>query len=785
MVNTRKRIVALCLSAALALCLSACGNQPKQELKPLEMDALPYYEMTFTALDMDGEMEQAIQWGGRLLCLTSQLETVTGEDGFSYEDRFYHLYSAALDGADIRELPIPEPQVETELPIDEVTLQYYICSLCALPDGRAALLMEVVAWYLDLPDGVAWDKVTTMDYWKEKDWNVVAILDGEGRLLETIQLEFPEDFRVQQDFQLDGQGNWYFIGYDQERNALMAILDPDGRLRGTIPIPSWFNGFAPMPSGGMAAVVWTNNGTYKLHTIDADKLTLSGDSIAIPYSNCQVVQGSGDYDLFCNTGVSLMGHRPDSDTWELMLTWINQDLDGNALLGLRADEGGKVFRCISSTGSGDLKVSSLVTLKRSEGGRPQDRKTLTLACNGLQSSVAAQVVTFNQTNPEYRVEIRDYSAYNTGGNVVGGLEQLTVEIIAGKIPDMFCTDEMPVQTYMNRGLLEDLWPYIDADQEIGGRENLVQPLFEAMSSGDALYEIGPTFLLYTAVAPSSLVGEESGWTLEEFHQLRSTLDGDSCLFSPWHYQGVAMNGGMAVIQDQLVDWEKGECYFDTETFTSLLEFAGCFPAEYPENTPEEAELILQGRLPVVDVAVFSVDQFQRYETLYGEPITVLGYPSPEGNGSAFEIRDGLAMSSACRYKEGAWAFMRTILTQQYQTAAQSGIGVFGLPTNRLVLDSLLESAMEPDLVGSQERPKGYAYYPNGEPQMPYYTMTEEQRDFFLRTLEETSGMRYYDPNIWEIVDEEIQAFFAGQMTAQEVGKRIQSRAELYMNEQLG
>ena len=64
-----------------------------------------------------------------------------------------------------------------------------------------------------------------------------------------------------------------------------------------------------------------------------------------------------------------------------------------------------------------------------------------------------------------------------------------------------------------------------------------------------------------------------------------------------------------------------------------------------------------------------------------------------------------------------------------------------------------------------------------------YALSETQRDAFLALLDSAERSASCDQVIALIVREETGAYFAGQRSADEVSRRIQSRVELYMAEQ--
>ena len=62
--------------------------------------------------------------------------------------------------------------------------------------------------------------------------------------------------------------------------------------------------------------------------------------------------------------------------------------------------------------------------------------------------------------------------------------RMTTALTAGKMPDILCLNEnLPVRRMEAKGMLEDLWPYIDADPDLGRDTLMLRPL-EAMRGGE-------------------------------------------------------------------------------------------------------------------------------------------------------------------------------------------------------------------------------------------------------------------------------------------------------------
>ena len=64
-----------------------------------------------------------------------------------------------------------------------------------------------------------------------------------------------------------------------------------------------------------------------------------------------------------------------------------------------------------------------------------------------------------------------------------------------------------------------------------------------------------------------------------------------------------------------------------------------------------------------------------------------------------------------------------------------------------------------------------------------YAIDPEQIDQLRELIASTDKKANYDSDIFEIVSEEAAAFFQGQKTAEDVAKLIQSKANIFVNEQ--
>ena len=110
--------------------------------------------------------------------------------------------------------------------------------------------------------------------------------------------------------------------------------------------------------------------------------------------------------------------------------------------------------------------------------------------------VQEMVVAFNRKNDKYRIEIADYSEYNNDKDGWdAGQTKLRTEILSGNVPDIFCLNGLNYTQLAAKGILEDLYPYMDADKDMK-RSDFFQNVLQAFEVNGKLCCKGmPSFAL--------------------------------------------------------------------------------------------------------------------------------------------------------------------------------------------------------------------------------------------------------------------------------------------------
>ena len=129
-------------------------------------------------------------------------------------------------------------------------------------------------------------------------------------------------------------------------------------------------------------------------------------------------------------------------------------------------------------------------------------------------------------------------------------------------------------------------------------------------------------------------------------------------------------------------------------------------------------------------------------------------------------------------KEGAWEFLRYYLTPEYQET------VYNFPIHK---DTWWEKSKvatqkpswtdENGVVHEEE----HTYWMNGET-IVLEPMSQEEIQYLYDFVCSVNKVNFYDEDIINIIQEEIESFYSGQKGVDEVVDIIQNRVQLYVDE---
>jgi len=533
--------------------------------------------------------------------------------------------------------------------------------------------------------------------------------------------------------------------------------------------------------GKAIASYWGDNGQY------FKELNLENGEFSEEYHipgnsyNYSIYAGYG-YDLLLDGNNALYGYNLGDEELTEIMNYIDSDLDASGIYEITGISDTEFYGNFYSDSE---ERSCYAKFTKVDPKDVKDKKVLILGCAYTDWDVRRQVVKFNKESDEYRIQIKDYSIYNTEEDYTQSYTQLNMDIVSGRVPDiLMLNSSLPVESYLAKGLFEDLYPYIDADPNME-RSDYLESVLETFSTEGKLYQLIPTFTVLTVAGKTSNVGTQNGWTLDELNTFMETKGEGMEIFFDTIRDNV-LSSCMQMSSDQFINWETGECNFDSDGFIKLLEFIKQFPEEYDESRYEDENFWRNyDSIYRDDRALLSItylNNFSAYNRMekgtFGEEITLVGFPADNRKGSALDYNLNFAISSKSANKDGAWQFIKYFLSYDFQK------DYYGFPTNKERYEELKQEAMQKPFYYDENNQK-VEYdetYWIGEVEVTIPPMTAEEIqkvEDFIFSIDQTVN---YDENLLKIIQEEAAGYFSGQKSAKEVAGVIQSRVKIYVNE---
>ncbi len=585
-------------------------------------------------------------------------------------------------------------------------------------------------------------------------------------------------------------------------DGTVAMLNKSGIVRFILDTPGAFvSDLMLFSDGTVGAYMFDSNSSHSYTVRRIDKAAESwGKIYPVPRSE-KFWPGSGETIFNYQSGDGLYCWQEEGEEGILVLNWLDSGLNAADIADFISQGDGNLATLMIGSKTG------LFSLAPTDAAAMPERTILVYASMGdLSSDTRLAILDFNQSNSKYYIAVENYGSPSASEEELAAAQaRLNTEMMAGNAPDILGPGCLNIAQAANQGLLEDLWPYIEQDPDLGREGVMERPLMAEEIDG-GLYHLPNSFSIITAVGAKSIVGDRLGWTAEEMQEALAAMPEGCSIY------GLRNDTKNQMLQQRLfmdlnhyVDWADGNCNFDTKEFQDLLSYCNIFPENPPAGVDiyaikEELEAV-DGRQMLLSVRLESFEQLQQYQAIFGD-FSFVGFPSMDGsNGSRFFISTGPSITSTCRDKEGAWAFLRQVIlpkyadrpegTSYYKTTNYRKNTYF--PINKRDFDWLVQQAMTPcgfrtdEEGGKVEISKRGIKFVGGNAQeefsVSYYALPQKLYDQFAELYDNVSYSWEWNTDILNIVTEAAGAYFAGDKSLDDTAREVQSRVSLYVNEQ--
>ena len=594
--------------------------------------------------------------------------------------------------------------------------------------------------------------------------HVFFIVDTEFNVVDRIDArELPADI-FPDDIMMDISGNIHILSYGND-NWIYYVLDPQGKLLAEYTnVSYWGVEFIPIYDGRIAlyscesvedenvtpVVLWmldlTSGGECILATLSLDKgisyCTLWDDSTLV-YATLQGLYRS---DL-------------SGDNQELLYEWSRHGIQ-------LTSKGVRAIRFTQEKGLSLLYASqsgmNYLCLKQTAGNIDIQEITLVISSSS-RSMYQAYAAEFNRKYPAYAIRlVEDYD-----------MTKLLTELTAGNGPVLIDTSLTGFHQH------SELWePLDDMMAQTQLEDQLIPQVMELGKIDDTLYGIISGWTIKTVVSTSV---DMDDWDYRSFMQY---IEGHPELTSLYNEQTswrfISTFFIHSLEDNYLIDMEDRIPRFDSDDFRQLLRYAGEL-ADEKKAIGSQAEMISalrEGTMLCCELNLYKPEELSLWRAQLGNSMKYIGYPGQ--NGSQHYIcssAEPLAIRNTAseEEKEIARLFLQSVLSYESQSAVSHFRNFFvGMSVRRDVFVEQLEGM--PDVT--------YFVEPLTSKE-PIEIMVDKEMDTkeFLALMEQAVPYPYFPGELYLIMIDELDSYFSGVLTEEQVINNMENRVRIYLAEQ--
>ncbi|MBD5465558.1 MAG: extracellular solute-binding protein [Lachnospiraceae bacterium] len=726
-------IVYLSLLIVMSFSLTGCGRE-KNEITTIEGNPQSVYQhCSLNHPFMENEMiADAFVAKQQIFAVTVQMKTEQNPDSPSS----YGFYSLDLAGENVMEIPFA------------VEKNQRLCSFD--PDGLGNMLILLA------------DRESSKYNLYQVDKNGVVLNQYDVTNAVTAFTDMPPVKTVMDD------DNIYFLS-----PLKFLVVNKLGEI--LFQSESIFSDLTMLPTGEIVLSDYSEkDGSIieKFH-VDNGKMSTLYKMPEVSQSQANYLVSSEEYTFYYYNKQGLYAYDAKSSKTIQLIDWENSNLSSEWLSNIYETSKGE-FLCVNSETTSNQEYEFI---KLSAGEETADGKTsVSIAGIHIDNRIKAAALQFNQRNEKYKIVIEDYAKYEEP------LARMNTELIANESFDLICMKNIPESIFINRGILTDLYAYLENDGNIA-QDALVTSFLEALSRDGHLYSIAPGFGISTVIGRASQVGDEMGWTIKEFQEITAAMEEEMDIFYAPTNEEVLKQLTNANL-DSFVDWKKGECSFDNAAFIGFLEFANQYEESSNINGASMPSMVQNNELLLVQNTIVDFTDIMLYSRLFGENVAFVGYPTVDGTGNAFDCQGmNMGICSKSKNPEGAWEFLKYLLSEEYQ---KKYCYPDYFPVNLKCLQYYIDITSADKQFTTEE---GITVEPYSceitydDYQVKMDAMTEEEIELFWRLVNSTTRTNSYDEELMNIILEEAQTYFDDGKPVVDTAKDIEKRVNIYLSEQ--
>lgn len=466
-----------------------------------------------------------------------------------------------------------------------------------------------------------------------------------------------------------------------------------------------------------------------------------------------IINGIDNYYYFVNdVGIYGVSEKGKS---EFLIDFRTSNVSINDVQGIAALKGNEFLRI------GVDQEKETTYFAKYYKGVPEAKKTIVLGGICVDQGIVEQVYAFNNSNDEYVIQVKDYAENQGDLSVTDLIDRVNAEIVSGAGTDIICLDALPITDYVKKGMLVNLKDYMDADPDTS-MDDFIPSVKNAMLIDGGLYYVSPSFSPYVIVSKKKMIGSGENLSMKKLYEIWKNHQKPSIFAAPPYIS-------LYYLLTHLVD----ENEISKEDVAMALEM--CMDSKNLMSTLadslEEDKVLLY---PIANVTPLGLEVIH---AVFGEDITISGYPGNDGAVSYATFSDMLAISSKSEYKDVAWQFLRSVISEENQ---EEGRLVSHYPIRQDAFDSMLtglangDSSKGDEAIGNTWERFGVT----GK----YEKLSKDDVEMIRGMVASISNVYYDDLTLFSLIKEEAGPYFNHEKSLEDAMDSMQKRLTLYFKE---
>lgn len=416
-------------------------------------------------------------------------------------------------------------------------------------------------------------------------------------------------------------------------------------------------------------------------------------------------------------------------------------------------------------------------------------KELTVYALDDSSYVRQAVKLFSKNNPDVSVNLEVGLSGKDGVTLEDALSTLNTNILAGKGPDVLILDGMPLDSYIEKGILADI---SDVVEEVDKKDGIFPGIKEGSKKDGKLFAMPVRFLFSVVEGDKEAVA--SGGTLSALaEQIKKVKDRDQTKHV------LPQKGPRTLLRDlyyaDSATWQKEDGTLDRDVLTQFLTDAKTiYDADQVKKDSDfrEKEIgdgTFDGEKMGTNDSMGFLNHSQQLS--FGSLSDVYGLQTmcsaQRESKTEYALLNGDKVKAYIPYllagvteggnKETAKAFVKELLGEKAQASESNGI-----PVNRTAYDKVCKEKMDAQNVKDES---SVSFGTSGGDEsfgFAYVNLTQEELDKFTGIVESLVKPSMTNRVIQELVLEQGSKFLLGEQELSQTVEAVLQKVNLYLTE---